>query len=301
MSEKRNVWFGFVGSFSPRFYKEIVHQSFGRSFGYLVLLVLVMSLVLSVKYSFDARAGIQKGAEWVNANLAEKLSEVLPEVTIKDGKLSSPVQQPLVREWEDFDDDLGMGKFAFILDTTGAITSLDGYPNGILITEGKMVVKYKEAGRSKIEEMEFSDIKSFRMTPGEEEGVLIDFNFEGEDFKLTEDIIGKWAGIIGKLLFPVIMVGVFIYYLAAKLLQVLLFSLLSLIVNSANNAKLKYDNLLNIGVFAVTPAVTLAVLTALLNIKIPMFAIIYIGLYSAFLITAIVQIKTANINNVVEK
>ena len=88
MSEKRNVWFGFVGSFSPRFYKEIVSQSFGRSFGYLVLLVLTMSLVLSIKYSFNAQTGIQKGVEWINANLAEKLSEFLPEITIKDGKLS---------------------------------------------------------------------------------------------------------------------------------------------------------------------------------------------------------------------
>ena len=251
---------------------------------------------MSAKYSFDARAWIQKGAEWVNTNLTKKLSEVLPEITIKDGELSSPVKQPLIYEWEDENmaEAMGDGHFVFILDTTGAVTSLDGYPNGILMTKDKLVFKYQEAGRSKIEEMEFKDIKSFKMTPGKEEGVLINFSVNGQDSKLTEDIIEKWAVIIGKFLFPVIMVGIFIYYLAAKLLQVLLFSLLSLIVNSANNTKLEYSNLLNIGVFAMTPAVVLAVLAAVFNVTVPMFGFIYMGLYVAFLVMGVMQFKAAS-------
>lgn len=295
--KKRNIWYGFVGSFSPRFYKEIAHQSFGRSFGYLVLLVLVMSLMLSAKYSFYARRGIQEGAEWINTNLAEKLSESLPEITIKDGELSSPVKQPLIYEWKDKNmaEVLKEGQFVFILDTTGSVTSLDGYPNGILITKNKTVFKYQEAGRSKIEEMEFKDIKSFKMTPGKEEGVLINFNVDGKDSRLTEDIIKKWAGIIENLFFPVFLVGMSIYYLVAKLLQVFLFSILSLIVNSANNAKLKYDELLNIGVFAMTPPIVLAVLAALFGVRIPISAVIYIGLYAAFLIMGIMQSKTAGV------
>ena len=102
MDEKSNVWFGFIGSFNPKFYKEVSRQPFGRSFGYLMLFLLVMSLVLSVKYTFYMRVGVEKAVEWLSTDFAKKLPEVLPVINIKDGEVSSPVRQPFVYEGEGF-------------------------------------------------------------------------------------------------------------------------------------------------------------------------------------------------------
>lgn len=293
MKEKRNVWFGFIGSFNPKFYREISHQSFGRSFGYLTLLLLVMSLSLSIKYTFDIRGWIQKGVEWVNTDFSKKLPEFLPEINIIDGELSSPMKQPLIHEWEnEFNPNLETEKFAFILDTTGAVTSLDGYPNGILITKHKLVIKYRENMRSKLEEYEFSDIKYFRMSPSDTEGALIDLTFEGEKFTLTKEHVIRWSKTIEKAVFPILLVSLWLGYLFAKLFHLFFFSILSAIVNKVSGANLSYSNLLNIGVFAMTPPVTFALLAALSGIRIPLIGLIYIGLYCAFLVMGITQSKT---------
>jgi hypothetical protein len=287
MSEKRSIWFGFIGSFSPKFYKEISHQPFARSFGYLVLLVLAISLVLSVKYTFDTRETIQKTAEWLNTEFAKKLPEFLPEINIKNGEVSSPAQQPLVHKWKEF---------AFVLDTTGNVTSVEEYKNSILITKHKFIVKYTEDGnRPKIDEYDLSKIKSFKLAPGEKEGEFITLNFEGQEFSLTEKTIVKWLHVLEKILFPVMIVGLFFRYLVAKFIHLFLFSLFSLIINNVNNVKLKYDNLLNIGVFAMTPPVVFAVLAGVLDFKLPLSGLIYIGLYSLFLIMAIMQFKTVSV------
>ncbi len=268
MNEKKNIWFCFIGSFSPKFYKNIVSQSFARSFGYLSLLVLVLSLVLSVKYTLNTRVAIQKFVEWINTVFVEKIPEFLPEINIKNGKVSSPAEQPLIREWKEF---------AFILDTTGTITSLDKYKNGILLTKHTLIVKHTERSKTQTEEYDLSKVKSFKITPGEKEGEFITLNFEGRKFNLTQNNIERWSDIVVKIIFPIMVASLFFYYLLAKIFHLLLFSLLSLIVNGVTNAKLKYDNLLNIGVLALTPPVVFSVLVAVFGLKIPLFGLIYIG------------------------
>ncbi len=287
MSEKRNIWFSFIGSFSPKFYKEIAHQSFKRSFGYLILLVLTISLVLSVKYTLSARGAMQKAAEWVNTEFAEKLPELLPEINIINGEVSSPVEQPLVHdEWDEF---------AFILDTTGTITSLDKYKNGILLKKHTLIVRHTKTGTTQTEEYDLSKVKSFKIAPGKKEGEVIILNIEGRNFNLTQNNIERWLHIARKVIFPIMAVSFFLYYLLAKIFHLLLFSLLSLIVNGVTNAKLKYNNLLNIGVLALTPSVLFAVLAVLSGLQIPLVGLIYTGLYGAFLIMAIRQFKTTSI------
>jgi hypothetical protein len=283
MSEKRNIWFGFIGSFSPKFYKEIARQPFARSFGYLILLATFVSLTLSAKYSLEAKPFIEKAAQWVYTEFTEKISEVIPEINIKNGEVSSPAEQPFVKdEWKEF---------AFVLDTTGKITSLGEYKNGILITKHEFITKYTENGRTKIEKYDLSSVKSLSIIPGKKEGELLILNIEGQAFSLTREKIKRFAEIIGKILLPVMVIIMFLYHLIAKFIQIFFFSLLSSTVNKIHNVKLNYDNLLNIGVFALTPAVVFGVLAEVLDLRIPLLGIIYIGLYSAFLIMGVINSK----------
>jgi hypothetical protein len=90
MTEKKSIWLGFRGSFNPEFYRGIVTQSFERSFGYFLLLILAVSIIFSIKYTADARGVIGEVVTWINTEFAERLPEFLPEITIKDGDVSSP-------------------------------------------------------------------------------------------------------------------------------------------------------------------------------------------------------------------
>lgn len=285
MTEKKSIWLGFRGSFNPEFYRGIVTQSFGRSFGYFLLLILAVSIIFSIKYTADARGVIGEVVTWINTEFAERLPEFLPEITIKDGEVSSPAEQPYIHEWEEF---------VFILDTTGSITSLDDYQNGVLITKRTIIVRTIEDGKIKTEEHDLSMITSLNIGPGKGEGELITFSFQEWRLSVTQENVTKWSKFISRALVPLIVVFLFFYHFTTKFIHLLFFSLVSLIANRIVDAGLEYSHLLNIGIFALTPPLALAVLAMVFGLTIPMFWLLYIVVYCAFLIMAIKRCKTRN-------
>jgi hypothetical protein len=285
MTEKKSIWLGFRGSFNPEFYRGIVTQSFGRSFGYFLLLILAVSIIFSIKYTADARGVIGEVITWINTEFAERLPEFLPEITIKDGEVSSPAEQPYIHEWEEF---------VFILDTTGSITSLDDYQNGVLITKRTIIVRTIEDGKIKTEEHDLSMITSLNIGPGKGEGELITFSFQEWRLSVTQENVTKWSKFISRALVPLIVVFLFFYHFTTKFIHLLFFSLVSLIANRIVDAGLEYSHLLNIGIFALTPPLALAVLVMVFGLTIPMFWLLYIVVYCAFLIMAIKRCKTRN-------
>jgi hypothetical protein len=285
MTEKKSIWLGFVGSFNPEYYKGIVTQSFGRSFGYFFLLIIAVSIIFSIKYTVFTRGVIGDVVTWINTEFAERLPEFLPEISIQDGEVSSPAEQPYIHEWEEF---------VFVLDTTGSITSLDDYQNGVLITKKSIIIRTIENGRVKTEEHDLSMLTSLNIGPGKEEGELITFSFQEQQLSITQENVTKWSKFIGWALIPLIVVFLFFYHFTAKFIYLLFFSLFSLIANKIVDAGLEYGHLLNIGIFALTPPLALAVFAKMLSLTIPMFWLLYIFVYCAFLIMAIKRCKTRN-------
>ena len=285
MTEKKSIWLGFRGSFNPEFYRGIVTQSFGRSFGYFLLLILAVSIIFSIKYTADTRGVIGEVVTWINTEFAERLPEFLPEITIKDGEVSSPAEQPYIHEWEEF---------VFILDTTGSITSLDDYQNGVLITKRTIIVRTIEDDKIKTEEHDLSMITSLNIGPGKGEGELITFSFQEWRLSVTQENVTKWSKFISRALVPLIVVFLFFYHFTTKFIHLLFFSLVSLIANRIVDAGLEYSHLLNIGIFALTPPLALAVLVMVFGLTMPLFWLLYIVVYCAFLIMAIKRCKTRN-------
>lgn len=283
----RTIWYGFIGSFNPKFYREIVFQSFGRSFGYLTLFVLLFSLVFSIKYALITRSWIQEVGWWINTDFAMELSNIVPEINITDGEVSSPEEQPFVYE---------LDGFVFILDTTGSIISLDEYSNGIFITKYKFITKKTEGGTVKIEEHEIPKIKSLNLAAGKSEGEILRLSTGKYSFHLTNKAIDKWVKIAKQIIIPVTAITLFLYYLIVKLIHLLIFSLISLIIDKITDARLKFSHLLNIGVYVITPSAILAELFRLGGINPPLIWLIYISLYVAFLVMAILQSRTRSIS-----
>ena len=164
-----------------------------------------------------------------------------------------------------------------------------------MITKRTIIVRTIEDGKIETEEHDLSMITSLNIGPGKEEGELVTFSFQEWKLSVTQENVRKWSKFISRALLPLIVVFLFFYHFIVKFIHLLLFSIFSLIANRIVDARLEYSHLLNIGVFAITPPVALTVLARVLGIKIPLFWLIYIGVYCAFLIMAIKQCKVESI------
>jgi hypothetical protein len=123
MSDRPGFWSLMVGSLgSAAAYRHVASRPAGGMFGYLAVLILLMTLVVTALFQVAASRGIME----VGPSLREKL----PEIQIANGEASSPVPQPYV--WE--------GKSAmFVLDTTGQVTDLER--RGVLVTKTELIYR----------------------------------------------------------------------------------------------------------------------------------------------------------------
>jgi hypothetical protein len=238
---------------SFRFYKEIAFQRVSKSIGYFFLFIFLITLILSMKFSNALIQGMEE--------LSKELGDRLPEIRIENGVVSTDAQEPFIIEEKDF---------IFVIDTTGKITTIDpSYKQGILLTKDKLVTK-----KSAIETKEYnlSKIKSFTV---------------------NKEAMERWRKTSSRFAFPFLVVILFPYYIVTKLIQILFFSLIALIANTATKANLKYENLFNISLFALTPPVLLATIFILTGLRIPfsLSLFLYTVIYIIFLIGGIRSCK----------
>ena len=281
----RTIWYGFFVSIYPRLYRNITFQPFGRSTEYLTLFVIFLSIVLSLKYVFNTKEWIQDAGRWIKTDFAQGLADTMPEINIIDGEVSSPVEQPYIYE---------LGESAFVLDTTGVMDSLDQFTNCILITENKFIIKKTEGENVEIEEYNVP-IRSLSMSAGQRRGEILRLNIEGHDIRLTDKLVGicvNMSGIYIKYIILIIPIFFFLYFITAKFIHLLLFSLISLIINKITGAELRYRNLLNAGAYVIATSTILAELIRLCGINPPLLWIAYIGIYVIFITMAILQSRT---------
>lgn len=233
-----------------KFYKEAKKFPVGKSFKYILSLMLLISLVLSIGYSFALSKGLDAAVKWMKKNL--------PVIEIQNGAAKVDVEQPYKIEQDEF---------AVIIDTTGKVTSLDGYKKGMLLMKDKVIYKESE---TKTEIYNLADIKSLR----------IDENFM--------NAIKKNAAWI---LFPFILVGTYLYLAIARLFQVVIFSVVTIFASTVAKARLEYKEIFNIGVYAVTLSTILGAIAALFVKQIPGFGFVYAAIYITYLVAAVMNCK----------
>lgn len=278
-------------SANPNFYKEIFSQSFGRSLGYLALLVLIVSLILSAKFALELKKGIGVFSKEIVERLPEVIPQGIPPIRIEKGKVSSPVEQPLVFE---------KNGVAFVLDVTGKITSLDQYKEGLLLTQDKIIFKRDKEIGSETTEYDLSKMKFdlLDIKPGDKQkGEILILTWGKRVFSITRQSIDRVGNTIILLMLPFVLLFSFVAFLTGKLLQVLLFSLVSMAFNKTTGARLKYANLINIGIYALTPATVLSVVLIsssagpAKNLALKAWPLCYMLLYMVFLYLAIIKCR----------
>ncbi len=299
MEKKGNFWQELTQSFNPNFYRLIVSQSFGRSLRYIILLALFVATVLTVRHTADLKTVIVGVAKWGTTDIPQILSDI-PTITIENGKVSCAAQQPFVKIWDIDKDlvkkmDLDKDRVTFIIDTTGQITSLDGYDNGLLLTKNKLIIKSTEAeGVARIREHDLSKVDYFKLEPGKKsKGEIVNITLKRGRFSLTYNTFAKWLKILWWVAIPIMLIFFFVYYIFAKIVQLFVFSPLALLIAKFAKTGISYSKLLNIGAYAFTAPTLLAALCYIIKLNIPILWLLYISLYVSFLIMAIRKCKNS--------
>ena len=126
-----------------KFYKEAKDFKLSRAMKYIFSLILLITIAVTLRYSYDFKKGLNLAVNWAEQNL--------PLIVIENGIAKTDVIQPFRVSEEDF---------TFIIDTTGGVTSLDEYERGILLMNDKVV--YKESD-IKTETYSLSNVQSLRI------------------------------------------------------------------------------------------------------------------------------------------
>jgi hypothetical protein len=231
--------------FLPAFYRHVA-----RSWGGIGLLYLILLFTLTW---IPALVKIHLGAQKFAQEDFPKVAEKLPDITIKNGKISSPVEQPL-----EIKDD--MGNVVFVLDTTGKINNLEQTKAMILITETKLFQ------RDQLNNIQIHDLSTFP-----------DFDFTKERVQGWVDTATTWLAVS---LYPLFMIGSLIRALVIMLLA----SIAGVVANSAFNARVTYGGLLRFAAVGMTLSVYLDTGLGLAEIQVPFWFLIALALTVVYVV-----------------
>ena len=269
--------FGMFGAFDPGFYPKIARQSIGRSVGFILVFVLIISALVSIKYTFVALSGLSIAKKWVVDNMP-KLASELPAISVDKGSIVEP-KKVFIKEY---------GKqFALIVepDAQNASAAIAAYPNAALLTQQQLITKQTNANSASADIKTYNlENRSFTITPGAD-GFKV--SFEQRQFDIVPKAINRIIDIGSMFIFPVLLIIWFSIYSFTKPLHVFLFSLVSLVIMAVLKTRLTYKELWNIGVYALVPATCLAAFMDILGLRILFFPLFYSLLYVCYLYMAI--------------
>ncbi|MBI3319659.1 MAG: DUF1189 domain-containing protein [Candidatus Omnitrophica bacterium] len=240
-------------AYSAEAYREIAAGRTAKAFGYLAALIAIATVVFTIAAQIGASRAVD---EFKRSRLWE---QNLPEIRIAGGKVSSPAQQPYVKE---------IGGTVFVLDTTGATTDLDPkYEQGVLVTQSEVIVK-RLRGIRETRRYALDQVPDMVLNQANVEQLLAR--------------VRQWAWLV-------VGIGDLIWLWIAKLVQVLFWSLLSLSVNNIGKRNARYGALFRIGILALTVPLAYDVLVAVLGWARGFSGLISLALYLGYLIWGVLS------------
>jgi hypothetical protein len=241
----------FLTWFSKDFYRDVrANWSLGKSFGALALVLALVWLPLTY--------GIYRAAVTLANKHAVPLLEQVPEIILKDGQASLSVKQPFFITIPDAPDPVA------ILDTTGKVTSLDGYPKtSLLLTKTELIMR-KSGNR----------IEAVPLT-------------QKMDIVLTRDRFRGWMMALLTWLPFALYPIVFLFSLAYRFIQALIYGALGSLIANVQKINLDYGVILKLAMVSLIPAILFKTLFSVLNYPLPMQWIFGLALGMGYLIFAI--------------
>ena len=231
-----------------KFYRSIRDNKFSRSFVYMLLLFLIIYFISGTRTFIATRILVD--------DLIADLSINVPEFRLENGKFIFEGEMPYIISSNNSE--------AFVIDTTGQVDEgvLKDVASGMLITKDRVYVK-----RSEIETREFS---------------LSEF----KDITVSKADVLEFLPKLSWIVFIFIAFG-FIFVLGWKLLNAVILALLGLIANAVFKGRLKFNNLMNISIYALTLPMLIQLAVNLYGYPIPGFGFIYWAISILYVVLAV--------------
>lgn len=270
-----------IKSFSPDFYKKAAYFKSKKAVAYIFLLVLAVSLMLSTRATLVLKGTTINFLKENREELLRETHESVFPITIKEGKVSAEVEQPYIKEFGPE----GKSKFTVIVDTKDetAPLRLQEYGNAFLLTENKLFIQNDNNGATETKSHDLSRIKNLALRPTEASEDYFIISNNGRDYHITNAFLIEWINRLSLILWPLLVIFLYIFESVAKFSQIFIFSLYLLILNTVNPKKINYAAIFNICAFAITVPTAAAVVHGLIGFNLRFFNIFYVFLYLFYL------------------
>lgn len=229
------------------FYRKIKDNRFARSFLYLLLLFLIIYSMITVRNYILVKTAVEQATF--------ELNESMIEFQLKDGRFSFEGEMPYYIS--------NSTDEVFVIDTTGSVgpEALDNVITGILITENKVYLKSNE----RLQEF---DLSMFNQ---------VEFNKQ-----MLIELLPQIS-----LLVLIFMIVGFVFALGFKLLSAVFLALIGVLINSIYKTDLKYKQLFNFSIYALTLPMLIKLGVDFSGYIFPTFFVIYWAIAIVYLTVAI--------------
>ncbi|MEW6173329.1 MAG: DUF1189 domain-containing protein [Bacillota bacterium] len=195
-------------------YRQFAQEPFDKAFGYLVLMVLLLGTVYLVYTVIQLNSGINE--------MVGGFSRSCPDFVLENGELTVYADMPITVNGDKEDG-------VIVIDTTGRTdrSVLDKYEQGVFVSRTQVVNK---KNRIETQEMNFSELKGFR---------------------ITKSNVEQWLPKLKYFSVLIVLFGL-IYMVIAKLLGAVVLGLVCLLFSAIQGTGLNYGNGIRISVYALT-------------------------------------------------
>lgn len=242
-------------------YPVLAKLSTGKAVVYLLLLSLLVTAVVFIPPAYHTYRFYREATQGL---------ENIPDFKIEKGRLNFDGNMPYY-----FINDPSVD-VEVIIDTTGETTeqSLQHYDSAILFTETFVVIKNNDGRTTRTE---------YQFLPSFSRDSLI---------KLI-----PWFLII---FFPVFFLISFVWMFLGKLVNALVVSLIAMLINSSLNARLKWEDLFKISIYAITLPTIISRLVRMLNLGVPGFGFMMFVMYYALVVYWLYRAIQASQNQITD-
>ena len=260
-------------------YQILAAEKISRTIGYIVLLIIIFSIVITLSYVYQMTEMINKTKNYIETEIAE--------ITYDNYELSIKTNNE--ENYSEIDvDDLLTAKIIINTQTTDeeqiqkSIDEISSQENGILILKDRIIIKNEFV--TNLSEYSYKDISE-------------EYNINKID---KTEIINMLSGQnLTKFLLvfaTVMFIYLFTLYLSSLLIDIFLLAILAYIVTRIAGLRLRLTAVYNIASYSLTLPVIMNIIYFVINrftgFTIEYFQIMYTAVASIYIITAVLMIKS---------
>lgn len=274
MNKKNNFFKSFwyaITNFEK--YKEFAYSKGSTVVGYVIILLLIFSVLITVALSIPVFITVKDGVNY--------FEKEFPELNYSEGKLNIEAQEPIYLQNEQIDAVLIVDTNATAEDENKYLEENKAHATTVLVFNEKLIVK--TVALNSYTTYEYSQLQE-----------NLDFEtFTKQD--ILDNIAGNQIYKVYASIYLFLFAYTFLTYTVVVFMEIVVLSILAWLVSKLYKVNLKYSNCLKLAPYALTLPLTLQLVYIYINVftgfTITYFSLMYDVISYIYIITAILMIK----------